>query len=462
VPDARKQDRPDRARAASSARSAAGGRRQPFFSSVALSLALACSGEQSQNWPDDAVWESAHFRYHTRAADAGVCQGVLDQLERHFQLTRDYLHFSWPAGRKVDYYKFSDVADFSANAACPPGSGACTRDNVIRSPDVLQHHELIHAYLAPLGLPPAFFTEGVAVALACGHAWTVGAKPWREVIALPFGDDRVFVEGPWFVGYLLHQYGPEAFLQLYGALDFRSASNEGIAATFQAVYPQALDEAWEAARASGPTVRCQFLWECSGAALPSDGTIEPIGRACDGGDQFRTITLDSERDVVVNRGGYLGYPAASCERATAVGSEDASPNNLIGHFSPGVYFVGRFDIPITVGARVAPAPALSTECSSSQPLSLSSVEFAHEHFEVAFPNDGSPWFLKLRSDRVRTLCGGSSQDIRVERCLGCDRLDSCGELDCATPLDAEEVITLRMTPLSGVGSFATSNFFWGF
>jgi hypothetical protein len=204
------------------------------------------------------------------------------------------------------------------------------------------------------------------------------------------------------------------------------------------------------------------LWECSGATLPSDGSIQPIGQACDGGDQFRTISLDSERDVVINRGGYLGYPAASCARATAVGSEDASPNDLIGHFSPGLYFVGRFDIPIKVGARVATEPALSTDCSQGQPLLLNSLEFAHEHFEVAFPDDGSPWFLKLRSDGARTLCGGSSQAVRVERCLGCDLLDSCEEFDCAAPHDTEEVITLRVTALTHAGAYASANFFWGF
>jgi hypothetical protein len=60
--------------------------------------------------PKDRLWESTHFRYHTRTNDPEPCEAVIVQLERHFELLQGYLGFSWPNGRKVDYYKFLDQA----------------------------------------------------------------------------------------------------------------------------------------------------------------------------------------------------------------------------------------------------------------------------------------------------------------------------------------------------------------
>src|SRR5688500_3633717 len=65
-----------------------------------------CAGDAPLDLPDDQLWESEHFRYHLRRDEAVACEEVTDQLERHFAIVRDYLGFSWPAGAKVDYYKF--------------------------------------------------------------------------------------------------------------------------------------------------------------------------------------------------------------------------------------------------------------------------------------------------------------------------------------------------------------------
>jgi hypothetical protein len=103
---------------------------------------------------------------------------------------QDYLGFPWPTDLKVDYYKFLDKDDYFRNSECPNDSDSCARDSAIFSPHPLQDHELVHAYLAPLGFPPAFFVEGIASVLACDEVFTLGdPEPRQDVVAVPFGDD---------------------------------------------------------------------------------------------------------------------------------------------------------------------------------------------------------------------------------------------------------------------------------
>ncbi|HEY5958105.1 MAG TPA: hypothetical protein VIV60_16190, partial [Polyangiaceae bacterium] len=132
-----------------------------------FAITSGCSAEPQLDLPNDRSWESEHFRYHVRDGDERACEAVLEQLEQHFELTRTYLGFPWSGDRKIEYYKFRDNADYSSNSGCPVDSGSCALQSTVFSPDTLNEHELIHAYLAPLGLPPAFFVEGVASVMAC-------------------------------------------------------------------------------------------------------------------------------------------------------------------------------------------------------------------------------------------------------------------------------------------------------
>ena len=43
-------------------------------------------------------------------------------------------------------------------------------------------------------------------------ATLIEPKPWKDVVLLPFSDRfTVYVEGPWFMGYLLYRYGSELY-----------------------------------------------------------------------------------------------------------------------------------------------------------------------------------------------------------------------------------------------------------
>ena len=179
-------------------------RRVIVVAAVLLGFASGCATDEVHHFPNDEIWESAHFRYHTRNGETGACEAVLQQLEPHFELMHAYLGFPWPKDGKVDYYKFLDSFDYQNNAECPAQSGSCTDGSSVFSYYTLMEHELIHAYLAPMGYPPRFFMEGIAVALACEQPYVTLGKvaSWRDVVALPPSDRTgVFVEGPWFVNH---------------------------------------------------------------------------------------------------------------------------------------------------------------------------------------------------------------------------------------------------------------------
>jgi hypothetical protein len=406
-----------------------------------------CGGDRALNLPDDVLWESDHFRYHSRSGEVAACERVTEQLERHFATVREYLGFPWPARSKVDYYKFRDQNDYERESACPESGSSCVRDGVVLTASVLQHHELIHAYLARVGLPPAFFTEGVAVALACRHPFRIDPRPWRDVVAVPFGNTRAFLEGPWFVAYLLRRYGPEPFLMLYASLP-TDASAERIAATFATVYEVSLDSAWEDAERAGKGVACLFLWECAGPPLTTDGTEHSIGQACDASDGYRTFELAAPQDLVMTGSSYpIGAPV-SCDVAPARPFSD-DPSLWVAnvsHYTAGRYFVGASDVPSSVSLRPVPGPVFGAECSEARTLDLSGSAFEYSHFELTLPAHAGPLFVRLEPAAGQALCsGGEHPALAIDACPDCDE-ENCAPPSCPAAVDTARSVALRLTP----------------
>jgi hypothetical protein len=427
-----------------------------------LTLAIACSSDDGHNFPKDRLWESAHFRYHTRIDDPQPCEAVLVQLERHFGLLQGYLGFAWPAGRKVDYYKFVDQADYLANSGCSAGSDSCASDSEVMSPHVLQDHELIHAYLAPLGTPPAFFVEGAAGVLACRHLFVVqNFKPWREVVTEAFGTKfgRAYYEGPWFVGYLLDRFGPASFLALYGRLDYRTATADTIAGEFASVYGESLDAVWNAGLDAGASLRCVNLWNCSGPSLPLDGSIQTLESTCDGSDNSRTFTLDTDTDVLILSHRYfMDAPLACDERMPTYvggGTQSVDYGSLydptVVTIPRGKYFIksgAQGGVP-DIGVRPLPSPTLSQDCGQLHALDTSGEEFWKGDIRLSIPNDGQSWYVKLHPATGNTYYTGYSE--QVLECSVCGA--ACVPLvDNAHP-DANGDVLLRLTsPTAGAGT----------
>jgi hypothetical protein len=434
-----------------------------------LVVALAAHGigcgspEEAGDLPDDVVWESAHFRYHTRAEDTSACSSVLEELERHFATMQEYLGFQWSGTHKVEYYKFSDVDDFRRNSGCPAGAGGCARGSSVLTPNVLHPHELIHAYLAPLGLAPAFFVEGIATVLDCDHAWAIDPRPFEEVVALPYGNDRVHVEGPWFAGYLLHEFGPERYLSLYARLDY-TASLAKIGTVFEETYGEPLAAIWEAAKASSRRVRCNHLWACGLPSTPLDGEPRTLRRACDGTDVFRTFELDAPRDLLLAPAGHFLFAPLSCDEELpyAIGGDapqgDMTTLTSIAPVSPGRYFVAPWEQSAEVRLRTLPSNSFSLDCAGAEPVDLGTEDFFDSHFQLAIPNEDRPWFVKLRPAPLDSVFTSDNGALRVERCSSCSGDTSCEQVEHLEATDPDGSILLRLTPASPGPGYVASIF----
>src|SRR5438477_8385794 len=142
---------------------------------------IACLGATACG-PDlpDRLWRSDNVRYFSRADDDGVCPAILDELEQHGQVIADVLmlHFR----TTVSYYKFNGVDDFTQHADCGPEAKACAPNATVRSPVDFDRHELIHAYLSPVGRPPWLLAEGAAVALSC-QSYPRPTGSWHDAYA---------------------------------------------------------------------------------------------------------------------------------------------------------------------------------------------------------------------------------------------------------------------------------------
>jgi len=278
---------------------------------VVLSLLAGCRGEGPGNLPNDSVWLSPHFAFHSRAQDTALCPDLLTTLEQHFYLLQGMLGFVWPSGHTIHYYKFVDRSDYVANAPCPHGSAGCADGSDVYSSDVFQQHELVHAYLWPFGLPPPLVAEGTAVALACNRA--IPETPSLSLadaiqIHEALADTRVYDTGGRLVRYLLDYDGPEAFMRFYSGLG-EQASFEDLDRTMRKVFGAGADEIWAAALETHAS--CPPPFACSRDALPGDGTPVPVAPICGLGKDDRTFALASDGDVALT--GPVATTIGSCD-----------------------------------------------------------------------------------------------------------------------------------------------------
>jgi hypothetical protein len=280
---------------------------------LALGLLLtgvsACDG--SYDLPADRRWTSAHFDYLARASDGAICPAVLGPLEDHFAELQGYLGFDWPAGQKVTYEKFVDGVDFAAHESCGGAGDGCTLGTTVESPQGLDPHELVHAYLSSAGYPPAVLVEGVAVALACGSS-LFAQKPtqtWDQLAADGYdASDSVYYAGTWLVGYLLDVYGPRSFLTLYRTLS-NTADAPTMDAAFRAIYGVSLSAIWTAALAEGQP-RNVCIWQCSRRPLALNGMPVDTSGVC-GVEGALPFTLASESTISLVREG-SGFSVKPC------------------------------------------------------------------------------------------------------------------------------------------------------
>ena len=117
---------------------------------IALAVAFCACGGASNDWPNDVVLTSPHFRYHARSGDV-LCDDLLTQLEDNLTAVARLLDFD-PAAVSIDYYKYRDPADLRANGPCPEGWGACAGGSTIHAPYAGKHYVGVQRGAGTLGV----------------------------------------------------------------------------------------------------------------------------------------------------------------------------------------------------------------------------------------------------------------------------------------------------------------------
>jgi hypothetical protein len=251
---------------------------------VALSLVICLGGAACGPDLPGRLWRSEHVRYFTRAGDDSACPDLLGQVEEHAQVIGDALGIERPL---VTYYKYPNAVDFQQNAECGAGASACARNAAVSSTNAFDRHELIHAYLAPYGLPPRLFIEGAAVALSCQH-YPRPTGSWRDALTADRFSPQLYGAGGWLVGYLMRMFRKTWFVNLYGSLQINATADE-IDAVFRRIYDMSLDDVWAAA-IGGRQAPVLCPWECGRPAVDADGQPHPILPVC--GDGAAQLTAN--------------------------------------------------------------------------------------------------------------------------------------------------------------------------
>ena len=386
---------------------------------AAAALLLAACG--NSDLPADRRWESAHFRYLTRASDLQICPDILGPLEEHFALLQGYLGFDWAPRAKVTYEKMVDATDLEQHSDCRDFP-ACTVNSMVESPHAMDLHELVHAYLAPTGSPPPVLVEGPAVVLACAAQLFGKPKPtqsWDQLAALDYDPDTraaVYSAGAWLVGYLLAHYDPRLFTTIYQRLPSHADAST-MDAAFKDVYGESLASIWAAALAgTDPLDAC--IWQCSQPALPLDGTPVATDGVCGTIDLFHSLPLASTTLVS------LTSTAATLQLKrcgpTPLPMAWANPGVLnLYDLLPGSYFVESSPDAGTMMVQGSLPSLLAPTCTEATDL----APFAgFKSVHLTGPNTSEPqWFLPLPpppagSSQLSAFSGGANTKI----CASCD------------------------------------------
>jgi hypothetical protein len=406
---------------------------------VCVAAVVGC--DSSVDLPHDRLWSSANFDYRTRAVEAVACPAVLDALEQHLATMRAYLGFTWPASRRITYYKFADGADFDAHSDCGAHAGACASEAHVEAPDAFATHELIHVYLFPTGHPPMVLVEGAAVALSCGSAFYASQKPttvgWQDLASYSAGQLEVYPPGAWLASYLLDVFGPARFMQLYGSVPF-SATAADLDAAVQRIYGKSLADIWSDVLAEDqPRNTC--VWECSGAPLALDGRPLHTEGTCGvetnhaftlAGDATLAFTTDAADQGLGSCGPGGPPPVTVLATPSAVSLYRLPAGRYYFHHGAAAGTIVADDVTTT----------LDTTCDASNGGAL----IAHPNVFISVPGSSAPWFLPRPP--------GLAHGVAVSAVPGSAALcDSCADPTTCTdtgqlgvPWAASQ--TLRLTP----------------
>lgn len=409
---------------------------------AALVAAAACQASPGPPdlGPDAVVFSSPHFRLHARAGDQSVCQDTTTALEEHLQALSGEGRLGGGPSGVVDYYKLPSAAAVQALGTCAPGATACAPGETVISNEPVDRHELVHAYLASLGTPPALFVEGVAKVFSCdprpltpAREAVVRAFTAADLARWPTGTPDLherYIAASWLVRELIDRFGMEKLRVLYASTP-ATGDPARIDGALRSAYGVSLEHAWEQARAAmrpgGPCLRPDA---CSspGTATISDWIVK---HRCGIPDEHRPLQVAGGPIRVSLRGGGA-LRLGSCD------GHGATPDRLVGGFigegggtlvtvlAPQRYFLQHTGTPLVSTATVSAEPLGPVVARGPCDAAVPAIDVPAQpaEFQVAVPADGERWWARLTLTRP----------AQVSRALAADRLWICSA--CAAAPDA--------------------------
>lgn len=383
----------------------------------------ACYVEEAHDLPSDVVWRSGHFAYHTRTGEQFACEGLMATLEQHLSSIQASLGLDWPAGRTIDYYKFTTQEDFATHSPCPVGSAACTDRTRVYAYQPFEQHELVHAYFWHLGLPPPVIVEGTAVALVCKQA-----IPERPSLSLAdamrvrdaLADQRVYDTGARLVRYLLDGYGAEPFLRFYPQLGL-TASLGDLDRVLRSVYGLGAEEIWAATLAA--PAHCPPVFACSRDSLPLDGTSTEIVPVCGLYTDARSVALGADGEIAIS--GPASLSVGSCDAGAfstlrLSGADIAGRQLCLVPLPQGRYYLEvRATEATTLQALSAETAWAGVDCSALQPLRVPDAQ--PPDVRVVVPPETPEWVVKLRFETARELSVRWPAATELSICSDCSQ-----------------------------------------
>ena len=403
-------------------------------------LGSACS---SPDLPNSRVWNSGHIRYHTRAEDP-VCEAVVKTVE--LQTNEAFRRFGLqvPDDFTIDYYKYLDASDLDGAAVCPARAAACTNGSLILSGAAVDRHELTHAAFSLLGPAHRFLEEGIAVASACtvpAVAPSLELPEWDAAFATSYDDldFKGYTLAGHFVGYLVNEFGPEAFKQLYQLVP-RDAPAASIAAAVEMTYGTDIRAVWARAAAAPVEQGCLRWFECHGPSLALS-TWRTLGLACDASDTYQTFLARADQ--------LYSFQAAPPSDAQLLACDPMMPapelsnlsqaNTIVSPLQAQQYFVGAPAVGWTV--RVDELGPLPSTCAMAPIIGLNGA--VYEGGATVYASSTAPEWVRFAGlDLLGRFEVVVPDGVRVRSCRGCNA--DCRDLSGGGVLDGEAELVFEL------------------
>ena len=359
---------------------------------------------------------AAHLRYY-----AQFWQSDLGSIRASIEAHRAdvYAYLGLQDDDVVDYHLLDTHDKVASHCQDEPN---CTVDRQVFTLFEVDHHNLIHAFLAKAGHPPRLIREGTAEAIDCypelAHApYELGLAGWRDLFQVSNAiSPGFYVSSMRLVRFLLLRFGPQRFMAYYGsALDTREADE--FAATFQDAWAMSIDDAWSAANAGGDVLPLPIC-PCRAPAMVPDAAPQWVF-----GTMYAPLAAPPNSRLT------LRLPYSAPDEHTLLDCARAqTPALLAADYQEGVNIIQLDDQPhyllsqssnggnptLTTGAMLSP------DCMAAGTVAL---DYDTQRIGIIVPRGSAPAYVKITVPETEVITSTVNPGGGFRICSDCSLSD---------------------------------------